>query len=90
MLTFYKGTAKPNTNGCISNCGTKIVNNAAGPAQFAHVGYFEAFNNERDCLHMDITQMDTETYTHIHFAFATIGKDYSIAMTDGVKKQFDK
>jgi GH18 family chitinase len=39
---------------------------------------------------MDITQMDTDTYTHIHFAFATISTDYKVKMTDGVKKQFDK
>jgi chitinase len=39
---------------------------------------------------MDITQMDTKTYTHIHFAFATVSKDYKVAMTDGVKAQFDK
>jgi GH18 family chitinase len=39
---------------------------------------------------MDVTQTDNKTYTHIHFAFATISKDYRIAMTDGVKEQLDK
>jgi GH18 family chitinase len=34
--------------------------------------------------------MDTETYTHIHFAFATIGRDYKVVMADSVKEQFDK
>ncbi|KAL5425231.1 hypothetical protein PMIN04_002728 [Paraphaeosphaeria minitans] len=84
------GTAKPNTNGCISNCGTKIINNNKAPAKFSRVGYFEAFNKERECLHMDITQMDLNTYTHIHFAFATISTDFKVNMTKGVKEQFDK
>jgi chitinase len=86
----HPGTAKPGTNGCIFNCGTKIVNNASPPSQFSRIGYFEAFNKERDCLHMDVTQMDLNTYTHIHFAFATISKDYKVAMSDGVKDQFEK
>ncbi|EMT60851.1 Killer toxin subunits alpha/beta [Fusarium odoratissimum] len=37
------GTAKPGTNGCISNCGTDIVNNKSPPSSFiidiSHVSY---------------------------------------------------
>lgn len=86
----HVGTAKPNTNGCISNCGTKIINNDKAPAKFARIGYFEAFNRERGCLRMDITQMDLDTYSHIHFAFATISSDFTVKMAEGVKDQFDK
>jgi hypothetical protein len=80
------GTALPGTNGCISKCGTEIVGNADPPTSFVRIGYFEGFNKERECLHMDISQMDFKKYTHIHFAFATISKDYTVSMTDGVKE----
>lgn len=43
------GTAKKGTNGCISNCGTAIVNNANPPASFGMIGYFEGWNANRRC-----------------------------------------
>jgi chitinase len=49
--TGAPGTAQPGSNGCISNCGTQIVTSAA-PNSFARIGYFEAFNTQRPCLHM--------------------------------------
>jgi chitinase len=84
------GTAEPGTNGCISKCGTEIVGNNDPPTTFARVGYFEGFNNERECLNMDITQMNLKKYTHVHFAFATISNVYTVSMTDAVKEQFEK
>ena len=86
----HPGTAEPGTNGCVSNCGTDIVNNDDPPAHYARVGYFEGFNKERKCLHMDITQFDLETFTHIHFAFATISTDFKVSLPEAVKNQFDK
>lgn len=83
------GTAKPNTNGCISNCGTKITNNDVAPSEFRKVGYFEAWNSERSCLNMDITDMPTGRITHIHFAFATVTKDFDVSV-EAVKDQFQK
>ena len=50
--TGAPGTAKPGSNGCIANCGMKIVNNGSPPASFKRVGYFEAWNRDRPCLHM--------------------------------------
>lgn len=50
--TGAPGTAKPHSNGCIANCGMDIVNNDEPPANFMRVGYFEAFNLDRPCLHM--------------------------------------
>ncbi|KAK0651160.1 hypothetical protein B0T16DRAFT_453662 [Cercophora newfieldiana] len=84
------GTAKPGTNGCISNCGMGITGNWEKPSSFARVGYFEGFNKDRKCLHMDITQFDTKTFTHIHFAFATISNDYQVLLPGKTKEQFDK
>ena len=48
------GTAKAGTDGCISNCGMDIVNNGKPPASFSKVAYFEAWNQDRDCLHMNV------------------------------------
>lgn len=50
--TGAPGTATPGSNGCIYNCGMDIVNNGEGPASFMRVGYFEAWNLDRPCLHM--------------------------------------
>jgi chitinase len=50
--TGAPGTAEPGSNGCISSCGVEIVNNNNPPGNFMRVGYFEAFNLERPCLHM--------------------------------------
>jgi chitinase len=73
--TGAPGTSKPGMNGCISNCGMNITNNAKGPASFAHVAYFGAWNQDRPCLHMDVTDIDVKKYTHINFALpnATAG-----------------
>lgn len=49
--TGAPGTAQPGSNGCISNCGTQIVSSAA-PESFVKIGYFEAWNSQRPCLHM--------------------------------------
>ncbi|KAJ5121672.1 uncharacterized protein N7515_009633 [Penicillium bovifimosum] len=87
--TGAPGTAKNGTNGCISNCGTDIVNNDDAPSDFLSVGYFEAFDQQRECLNMDITNFDTGSYSHLHFAFASITTDYDINVTT-VQGQFDK
>lgn len=52
--TGAPGTAKPGSNGCISNCGTNITNNHDEPKNFFRIGYFEAFNGDRPCLHMSV------------------------------------
>ncbi|CAN9331814.1 unnamed protein product [Alternaria alternata] len=88
--TGAPGTSKPGMNGCISNCGMNITNNAKGPASFAHVAYFEAWNQDRPCLHMDVTDIDTKKYTHIHFAFSNVtAGDFKIDVGT-LKDQFDK
>lgn len=50
--TGAPGTALPGSNGCIASCGMDIMNNDEPPANFMRVGYFEAFNLDRPCLHM--------------------------------------
>ncbi|KAL0935697.1 chitinase [Colletotrichum truncatum] len=84
------GTSKPGKNGCIANCGMNITNNDKGPDSFSHIAYFEAWNKNRACLHMDVTDIDTNKYTHIHFAFPNVtAGDFNIDVGT-LKDQFDK
>ena len=47
-------------------------------AQFRRIAYFEAFNLERPCLTMDITQLNTSQYTHVHFAFLDLTPNFDV------------
>ncbi|KAF7157662.1 hypothetical protein CNMCM5623_002036 [Aspergillus felis] len=90
--TGAPGTAKPFTNGCISNCGMKIVNNGKAPDQVKTIGYFEAFDQLRACLRMSVTEIPANKYSHIHFAFATVtsGFDVDISTVEGEFSKFVK
>ncbi|KAJ8120461.1 hypothetical protein ONZ43_g2835 [Nemania bipapillata] len=83
--TGAPGTAQPGSNGCISNCGTDIIISAS-PDSFARVGYFEAWNTDRPCLHM-WPQSIPAFYTHVHFAFGNISSDYDVDVS-GVEHMF--
>lgn len=85
--TGNPGTSAPNTNGCISNCGMDIVNNAAAPSKFRSVGYFEGWNMDRPCLNMDASQIDGSQYDTVHFGFAEVTLDFDVDVTK-VKDQF--
>lgn len=84
--TGAPGTAKPGTNGCISNCGTDIVNNKAPPSEFKKIAYFGAFNQKRPCLNMGITQIDMSNYTHIHFGFGDLTPNFDVSI-DSLRDQ---
>lgn len=79
--TGAPGTTKPGANSCVYNCGMDIVNNKDPPASFIKVGYFEAFNPKRPCLHMRPGQINTKTYTHLHYAFGGISDSFDVDMT---------
>ncbi|KAG2027031.1 hypothetical protein GB937_000767 [Aspergillus fischeri] len=85
--TGAPGTSAPGKNGCVSNCGRDIIKGPA-PVQKIQVAYFEAWNHKRKCLTMDVGQIDTDKYTHIHFAFADVTKDFNVDIS-AVKEQFD-
>ncbi|UKZ51070.1 hypothetical protein TrVGV298_004825 [Trichoderma virens] len=81
--TGNPGTAPPRANGCISNCGTDIVNNDKPPSNgFKRVGYYEAFNWERSCSHMRSEMSNTQKYTHMHWAFGDVKSDMSVSIND--------
>lgn len=77
--TGNPGTAAPNTNGCVQNCGMDIVNNGSPPSSFMKVGYYEAWNRERPCLHM-IPREIPSSYTHIHYSFADITPGFGVGL----------
>ncbi|KID93428.1 Glycoside hydrolase, subgroup, catalytic core, partial [Metarhizium majus ARSEF 297] len=74
-------------NGCISNCGRSIIRGPR-PARKINIAYFEAWNHKRSCLTMDVTQIDTTKYSHIHFAFAEVTRDFDVDISK-VQEQFD-
>ncbi|OTB00924.1 glycoside hydrolase family 18 protein [Hypoxylon sp. CI-4A] len=77
------GTSAPDVYGCISNCGTDIVNNDEGPPDgYKRVGYYETFNWDRQCLRMRAAWSNTLEYTHMHWAFGNIGEDFSVYVND--------
>ncbi|KAL2193085.1 hypothetical protein P885DRAFT_46060 [Corynascus similis CBS 632.67] len=88
--TGAPGTAAPGKHGCISNCGRDIIKGSP-PTKKIKLGYFEGWNFNRECLTMDASQINTETYTHVHFAFPNVTRgDFRIEITDPqVKEQFE-
>ncbi|RYP70495.1 hypothetical protein DL771_005432 [Monosporascus sp. 5C6A] len=93
--TGAPGAAKPGSNGCISNCGMKIVHSANPPDEFRTVGYFESWNTkERKCLHMDVSKIPEVApvgsieYTHVHFAFPDLTSQLTVDVSK-VQEQFD-
>lgn len=82
------GTSKPGKTGCISNCGTDIANNKEKPDKIKRVGYFEAWNANKSCLSMDISKVDTDHYTHVHFAFGNLTSDW-IPDISNAKQEFE-
>ncbi|KAI1177579.1 glycoside hydrolase family 18 protein [Nemania sp. FL0916] len=86
--TGAPGTTKPGKNACISHCGRDIIKGSA-PAKTMRVAYFESWNSNRPCLNMDVTQIDTSKYTHIHFAFANITSSFGVDVS-GAQDQFNE
>ncbi|KAL6907356.1 glycoside hydrolase family 18 protein [Trichoderma evansii] len=86
--TDAPGTSATEKNGCISNCGRDIIKGSA-PAKTMRVAYYESWNANRKCLHMDVDQIDTTQYTHIHFAFANVTSTFGIDIS-GAQDQFNR
>ncbi|KAK8087733.1 killer toxin alpha/beta [Apiospora hydei] len=83
------GTAPKGENGCISHCGTEIVNKGSGPANVISIGYYESWNWDRPCLNMRAASIDSSQYTHIHWAFATISNTYEVVINDSYSQWKD-
>ncbi|KAK9415412.1 putative chitinase [Seiridium unicorne] len=83
------GTAPENENGCVSNCGTDIVNNFEGPSEFISIGYYESWNWDRACLNMRAASIDSSKYTHVHWAFATVDDGFGVVINDSYSQWKD-
>ncbi|KAK4207996.1 hypothetical protein QBC37DRAFT_454015, partial [Rhypophila decipiens] len=69
-------------DGCISNCGNKIIQSGA-PASYQRIGYFETWNVNRPCLNMKVKDANTDgTYTHIHWAFVEVSPSFATVIKD--------
>ncbi|KAL3462744.1 glycoside hydrolase superfamily [Aspergillus heterothallicus] len=83
------GTAKNETNGCISNCGTDIISTDVYRPFPLRIGYFENWNLNRPCANMDISKMTEDGYyTHVHWAFGNITESWEVDVS-GAQEQFD-
>ena len=53
------------------------------------IGYFEAWNKQRECLNMDISKLDNNGYySAVYWAFANIITDWQVDVS-GQQEQFD-
>jgi LysM repeat protein len=83
------GTAQAGQNGCISNCGTRIVRSSA-PAEYKKFAFYEGYNLGRPCLYQAASQLDTKSSTHIFFSFGVFDDNYSISVGDNLSNyEFD-
>lgn len=74
---------------CVSNCGNEIKKNSGAPSEYQRVGYYESFGLQRECLWLDAKDANTDgSYTHIHWAFASIESDTWKPIVNDTKKQW--
>lgn len=74
---------------CISGCGTAIKKNSGPPAAFQRIGYYEAWNLDRECLWLKAKDANTDgTYTHIQWAFLEIDPKTWKPVVKDTKKQW--
>lgn len=59
-----------------------MVNNGSPPDQFCSVAYFEAFDQERACMRMQVRDIGPGVYTHVHFAFATVTESFGVNISE--------
>jgi hypothetical protein len=81
---------KDKQNTCVSNCGNEIKQNSGPPSTFQRIGYYESFNLDRECLWLQAKNANTDgSYTHIHWAFATIDPSTWKPVINDTKKQWN-
>lgn len=67
-----------------------MTNNANKPDQVKRIGYFESWNLQRPCLHMDISKLEGNSYyTHVHWSFANVTLNTWEVDVSGAQSQFE-
>ena len=76
----------------MQNCGLDIVNNDKKPEKLYKLGYFEAWNGERECLTMDVRAIANhrQAYTDVHFAFGEISPTFDIVIPENQQGEWEK
>ncbi|EEP81862.1 conserved hypothetical protein [Uncinocarpus reesii 1704] len=87
---FCNEEKEDNPNYCVASCGMDIVKSDP-PAEYIKIGYFEAFNWNRPCLnaHIDWIDWKGDGYTHIHYGFASITRNFEIDVSE-YQLEFDR
>ena len=81
---FCTKTNNPNTT-CQSNCDQPGSGSSGGDVQSRIIGYYEAWNYNKNCIGMGIKDIPVGSITHLHFAFAYIDPDtFNIVPMDGL------
>ncbi|KAL2869898.1 glycosyl hydrolases family 18-domain-containing protein [Aspergillus lucknowensis] len=62
-------------DGCQSGCEQPGSGASSGNVQQRIIGYYEAWNYEKECMGMNIKQIPVESLTHVNYAFAYISPD---------------
>lgn len=54
------------------------------------IGYYEAWNMDRGCMRMAISDISklNSTYTHVHWVFGTINENLTLTINDDTFEQF--
>ncbi|KAH6627470.1 hypothetical protein F5144DRAFT_613352 [Chaetomium tenue] len=80
--TCAPGTAAPGKSDCIRNYGRDVVKGPP-PRKKIRIPYYESWNFNRGCINMWVDQIDTNSFTHVHSAFANVtAGDWKVEITD--------
>ncbi|KAG8716097.1 hypothetical protein FRC09_016055 [Ceratobasidium sp. 395] len=73
--------ASPSGDPCLSNCFMPTLPSCSTSKITRTVGYYAGWANRRKCDQVSSKQIDLTGFTHVLFAFATIGSDMKIALS---------
>ncbi|MCJ1383203.1 hypothetical protein MMC17_006316 [Xylographa soralifera] len=81
---FCTKTNNPNTT-CQSNCDQPGSGASGGDVQSRIIGYYEAWNYNKNCIGMSIQDIPVGSITHLHFAFGYIDPtSFDVIPMDGL------
>ncbi|KAI0905820.1 glycosyl hydrolases family 18-domain-containing protein [Ustulina deusta] len=79
---FCAKTDNANTT-CQSNCDQPSSGASAGDVQSRIIGYYEAWNWQKNCIGMQLKDIPVSSITHLHYAFAYVAPgSYQITTMD--------
>lgn len=83
---FCNVTDNTNTT-CQSNCEQPDSGGSGGDVQSRIIGYYEAWNVNKTCIGMPLSQIPVNALTHLHFSFLSINPgDFKIVPMEGIEE----